>query len=115
MKPFPLPKKDIRMKELIENTDHKVLAIWAIDCLERFLPYLDEKYPSEERPRTAVRILKSWINDEITMWEARKYCWEVLAFAREIEETDKIGCQIVESAPLDLLQAFFRCLKLTWR
>lgn len=97
MKAFPLPKKDIRIKELIEIMEQKTLAIWAIDCLERFMPYLELNYPNEERPRTAINILKSWINDEITMWEARKYCWKVLAFGREIEESDKVGCQIVRA------------------
>jgi len=97
MKPFPLPKKDIRMIELIETIDHKILATWSIDCLERFMPYLESKYPNEERPRKAINILKDWIDDEITMWEARKYCYPVLAFAREIEETDKVGCQIARA------------------
>ena len=97
MKPFPLPKKDIRMKELIETIEHKTLALWSIDCLERFMPYLESKYPNEERPRTAINILKQWLNDEITMWEARKYCWKVLAFGREIEESDKVGCQIARA------------------
>ena len=58
MKPFSLPKKDIRMPELIKATNRKTLALWAIDCLERFMPYLEKKYPNEERPRTAINILK---------------------------------------------------------
>ena len=97
MKQFPLPKKDIRMKELIATTEHKTLAIWAIDCLERFMPYLENNYPNEERPRTAINILKDWIEDKISMWEARKYCWKVLAFGREIELDDKVGCQLARA------------------
>jgi len=97
MKKLSLPKKNFRMKELIETTEHKVLAIWAIDCLERFMPYLENNYPNENRPRTAINILKKWLNDEISMWEARKYCFSVLAFGREIEESDKIGCQIARA------------------
>lgn len=29
--------------------------------------------------------------------EARKYCFKVLAFAKEIEETDKVCCQIARA------------------
>lgn len=97
MKPLSLPKKDMRMAELIETTAPKTLAVWAIDCLERFMPYLESKYPDEQRPRMAINILQTWLNDDITMWEARKYCWEVLAFAREIEGNDKVGCQIARA------------------
>jgi len=58
MKQLPLPKKNPIIAELIETTNHKTLAQWAIDCVERFIPYLDEKYPNEERPRKAIKILK---------------------------------------------------------
>lgn len=85
------------MQELIETTEHKLLAIWAIDCLERFMPYLESRYPNEERPRNAINVLKKWIADEISMWEARKYCYPVLDFGREIEQTDKAGCQIARA------------------
>lgn len=97
MKPYPLPKKDERMQTLIQSVPHKTLARWAQETMEYFLPYLDEHYPQEERPREAMRILTQWLNDEITMWEARKFCWKVLEFAREIEEKDKAGCQLVRA------------------
>ena len=29
------------------------------------------------------------MNGNITTWEARKYCWKILALAREIEKEDK--------------------------
>ena len=31
------------------------------------------------------------------MWEARKYCWKILALAREIEKEDKTCCQILRA------------------
>ena len=37
------------------------------------------------------------MNDKITMWEARKYCWTVLKLAREIENEDKVCCQILRA------------------
>lgn len=95
---FPLPKHDPKMVELIKTTEHKILAQWAIDCLERILPVFEEKYPDEVIPQTAIKILKQWMNDEIKMWEARKYCWTVLKLAREIEPKDKAACQIVRAS-----------------
>lgn len=97
-KKLPLPKHDSEMLELIKITEHKVLAQWAIDCLARFLPIFEERYPNEKIPQTAVKILKQWINDEIKMWDARKYCWIVLKLARDIEAKDKVACQIVRAA-----------------
>jgi hypothetical protein len=97
IEPFTLPKHDPEIMELIKTTDQKVLAQWAIDCLEKYLPILDERYPNETIPRNAVKILKQWMNDEITMWEARKYCWTVLKLARELEPKDKIACQLVRA------------------
>jgi hypothetical protein len=38
-----------------------VLAIWAADCAERVLPYFEEKYPEDDRPRKAIAALHEWI------------------------------------------------------
>ena len=31
------------MLELVKNTNHKILAIWAKDFVERVMPYFDKK------------------------------------------------------------------------
>ena len=54
--------KDQRIAELVPKTDHKILAVWAIDCAERVMPYFEEKYPEDPRPRQALETLKTWIN-----------------------------------------------------
>jgi hypothetical protein len=54
--------KDERIVELVTKTGHKTLAIWALDCAERVLPYFEEKYPEDRRPRKALETLKTWIN-----------------------------------------------------
>jgi hypothetical protein len=48
--------------ELVKETDHKTLAVWAIGCAERVLPYFEEKYPEDHRPRNAIETLQIWIN-----------------------------------------------------
>ena len=97
MKKFSLTKHDPEIQDLISKTNHKVLAQWAIDCLNRIFYIYEDRYPNENIPQTAIKILKDWMNDKITMWEARKYCWTVLKLARKIENEDKVCCQIVRA------------------
>lgn len=97
MKKFSLAKHDSEIQALIENTNHKLLAQWVIDCLNRVFYIFVERYPNETIPQTAIKILKDWMEDKISMWEARKYCWTVLKLARELEKKDKVSCQIVRA------------------
>lgn len=97
MKKFSLTKHDPEIQDLISKTNHKVLAQWAIDCLNRIFYIFEERYPNENIPQTAIKILSDWMKDKITMWEARKYCWTVLELARKIENEDKVCCQIVRA------------------
>lgn len=97
MKKFSLAKHDPEIQDLISKTEHKILAQWAIDCLNRILYIFGEKYPNENIPQTAINILNDWMNDKITMWEARKYCWTVLELARKTEKENKACCQIVRA------------------
>ena len=97
MKKFSLTKHDPEIQDLMSKTEQKILAQWAIDCLNRILYIFEEKYPDEKIPETAIRILYDWMNDRITMWDARKYCWTVLELARKLEKEDKAGCQIVRA------------------
>ena len=55
-----------------ERIDHqafkphqKTLALWAVDCAERVLPYFEAKYPADPRPRQAVEALRSWLTTGI--------------------------------------------------
>lgn len=92
-----MSKHDPEIQELISKTNHKVLAQWAIDCLNRVFYIFEERYHNERIPQTAIKILNDWMNDKITMWEARKYCFTVLELARKIEKEDKVCCQIVRA------------------
>jgi hypothetical protein len=59
---FSLTQHKDEFVELVKKTDHKTLAVWAIDCVERVLPYFEEKYPEDHRPRNAIETLQTWIN-----------------------------------------------------
>jgi len=79
--------KDEAMVELVRKTDHKTLAVWAIDCAERVLPYFEEKYPQDNRPRKAIETLQAWINTGVfKMAVIRKAALDAHAAARKVGE-----------------------------
>ncbi len=55
-------RKDKSMVELVGKSDHRTLAVWAINRAERVLPYFEGKYPNDHRPRQALETLQEWIN-----------------------------------------------------
>ncbi|MCX6743598.1 MAG: hypothetical protein NT116_05170 [Candidatus Parcubacteria bacterium] len=84
---FSLAHKDEEMLELVKNTDHKILALWAIDCTKRVLPYFEKKYPKDRRPRQAIKTLQTWIKTGVfKMAVIRKASLDSHAAAREVGE-----------------------------
>jgi len=84
---FSLTSKDEPMAELVRKTDHQTLAVWAIDCVERILPYFEDKYPEDPRPRQALEALQAWINTGVfKMAVIRKASLDSHAAAREVGE-----------------------------
>ena len=103
MNKFSLAKHDDELLAIIKpvkqySNEHKILALWAIDCLNRILPVFEEKYPNETVLKTAVSTLQKWIHGKIKMWDARKYTYTVLALAKTMEKDDKPYSQIVRAA-----------------
>ena len=84
---FSITHKDEEMLELVSKTDHRTLALWAIDCAERVIPYFEEKYPYDHRPRQAIKTLKAWIDTGVfKMSVIRKASLDSHAAAREVGE-----------------------------
>jgi hypothetical protein len=84
---FSITHEDESMVELVKNTDHKTLAIWAIDCAERVMPYFEERYPRDRRPRHAIETLKTWVDTGVfKMAVIRKASLDSHAAAREVGE-----------------------------
>jgi hypothetical protein len=84
---FSITHKDESLLALVKKADHKVLAVWAIDCVERVLPYFEEKYPEDKRPRKAIATLREWTNTGIfKMAVIRKASLDAHAAAREMGE-----------------------------
>ena len=55
----------------LDQRDHQSLVLWAADCAEHVLPYFEEKYPQDHRPRKAVEAGRAWVRGEIALSEAR--------------------------------------------
>lgn len=47
------------------------MVLWATDCAEHVLPYFEEKYPKDDRPRNALEAGRAWVRGEIATNEAR--------------------------------------------
>jgi hypothetical protein len=89
---------EILDKPFIERIDHqifkpdqKLLAIWAAECAERVLPYFEEKYPNDDRPRKAIEVLRDWIATGVfSMAVIRKASLGAHAAAKGKKEADAI-------------------------
>jgi Imm-5 like putative immunity protein len=78
---------DKPIAELVRNTSHKTLAIWAADCAERVLPYFEEKYPEDTRPREAIEACREWVRTGVfRMVDVRKTSLAAHAAARDVKE-----------------------------
>ena len=82
---------------LVNQSEHKVVTIWAADCAERVLSYFEEKYPQDLRPRKAIEAGRSWVRGELKMTDARKAAFASHAAARAAEQ-DAEACAAARAA-----------------
>lgn len=82
---FSLAEQKEYFLDIVSKTDQKTLARWAIDCSERVLPYFEDEFPDDKRPRNALITLQKWINTgEFSMSVIRKASLDSHAAAREV-------------------------------
>jgi hypothetical protein len=73
--------------ELVGKTDHKTLAVWACDCAERVLPYFENKYPQDNRPRLAIGAGRTWVKTGLfNMADISKIALAAHAAARDVKD-----------------------------
>jgi len=70
----------------LDVQDHRSLVLWATDCAEHVLPYFEEKYPKDDRPRKAVEAGRAWVRGEIALSEARAAAFAAHAAARDADQ-----------------------------
>ena len=82
---FSIAHKDDDLLALVQTTDQKTLAVWAIDCAERVLPYFEQQFPDDQRPRYAIEMLQAWIETGVfKMAVIRKASLDAHAAARDV-------------------------------
>lgn len=74
----------IRRGGTLEESDHRLLALWAADCAEHVLPLFGAVRPSDPRPRQALELARAWTRGEATMTEARTSAGHANAAARDL-------------------------------
>ena len=69
--------------------DQKLMATWAADCADRVLPFFEEAYPEDDRPRKALEICRTWVRTGVfKMAEIRGASLNSHAAARAVKEND---------------------------
>lgn len=82
---FSLAEQKEYFIDIVSKTDQKTLAVWAIDCAKRVLPYFEDGFPEDKRPRNALVALENWVNTgEFIMSVIRKASLDSHAAAREV-------------------------------
>ena len=81
----------IRRGGSLSDDDHRLLAVWAAQCAERVLHFFEDVRPTDDRPRRAVELTRSWVRGEITMPEARVAAFHSNAAAREVTGPAKLA------------------------
>lgn len=80
-----------RIDHQIFRPNQKVLAIWAADCSERVLPYFEDRYPEDNRPREANEVLHEWIRTGVCSMDViRKASLGAHAAAKWKKEADAV-------------------------
>jgi hypothetical protein len=85
-----LPKKrdprftTVRRGGTLQDTDHRLLAIWAADCAQHVLHLFEATRPEDDRPRHAIELARAWVRGEVTMSQARTAAGNANAAARDL-------------------------------
>lgn len=90
---------DKPITDLVRQCGHKTLGIWAADCAERVLPYFEENYPKDTRPRKAIEALRTWVQTGVfKMADIRRASLAAHAAARAAKENDAAARSAARSA-----------------
>jgi hypothetical protein len=67
--------------------DQRSMAAWAADCAERVLPFFENAYPEDDRPRKAIEACRLWVDTGVfKMADIRGASLAAHAAARGVKE-----------------------------
>jgi hypothetical protein len=69
----------------LNKRDHRSLVLWAANCAEHILPFFQEEYAHDPRPRQAVEAARGWARGRVSESEARAAAFAAHAAARDAD------------------------------
>ena len=81
---------------LIEKQRKRTLVLWALEYAEELADKFEAKYPTEHRPREAVKACRAWARGEVKMPFAKKAIHAAHNAATEIAD-DIVFCSIARA------------------
>jgi hypothetical protein len=82
---FSLLEYKHKFSGLAAETDQQTLAIWALECAERVMPFFETMHPDNPRPRQALDTLREWLRTgQFSMQVIRGASLGAHAAAREV-------------------------------
>lgn len=87
------------LSKSLDSVSHKVAIRWALGLTEGSVILLEDRYPNESRPRTALESAVDWTLGRIGMGEARRSFLNCHSFAKELSSREDIAiCHAVAQA-----------------
>jgi hypothetical protein len=72
-----------------DKQDQRLMATWAADCAERVLPFFEEMYPEDDRPRKAIEACRTWVRTGVfKMADIRRASLAAHAAARQAKDNN---------------------------
>lgn len=72
--------------KLVQQQNHRTLAMWALDCAKETLINFQKKYPHELRPKICLELCEGWAKGKIKMPVAKRAILDCHAVAKEIND-----------------------------
>ena len=87
------------LRHLIDQSNRRVLILWALELAEETALQLAERYPEDLRPREAIDTARAWATGEIKMPIAKQAILNCHAMAKELtDKADIARCHAVGQA-----------------
>ncbi len=74
----------VRRGGTLMDTDHRLLALWAVDCADHVLHHFELVQPEDHRPRHALEVARAWVRGKVKMTDAHHTAFVANAAAREL-------------------------------
>jgi len=78
----------VKHAKRLDEQDHRSLALWAAECAEHVLPYFEEVYSEDDRPRKAIEAVRAWARGDLAMSKAREAAFAAHAAARDADHVE---------------------------